>query len=90
MKCYFRVFCKAVIFFLKANKRAHGAGLRKNITTTLQEGGTLTHRRRFRSECSLLLQHDWKSNLIIMNYYQICAIYSEVDANLADHCLRAV
>lgn len=46
MKCYFRAFFKAVIFFLKTNKRAHRACLRKNNTTTLQEGGMLTKRRK--------------------------------------------
>lgn len=53
MKCYFRLFFKAVIF--SEDKHAHGACLRKN-TTTLQEGGTLTQGGRFRSEHSLILR----------------------------------
>lgn len=62
-------------FFLKTNKRAHRVCLRKNNTTTLQEGGTLTQRRRFRSEYSLLLQHDLKRNLIITNLSNLYSLF---------------
>lgn len=74
-------------FFLKTNKQAHRVCLRKNNNTTLQKGGMLTQRHRFRSEYSLLLQHDLKRNLIMKNLSHLHDLLRGRWCDLANHFL---